>query len=244
MKNWTQKAAAVATAILADLSDILPPPVRGSGVETTHLHWMLLELQKAEMSPTKACRWLGYAQALLVTRELATLDEMKMFNQRAGDGTGPAGMLRSGVLLSDEMRTLREQLEDTHLRLRESDDSGALESMDEVMETLRKAMACLPARILVVLETPEGVTTHEALSVVELSGGEWRARLKPLNVVSPPPPLTAAQHEQVVTALADGGWVGNDSRVFMMIKEECFKRRISLSAKFFDQGEIHVRLLP
>lgn len=100
MKSWTDKAAFVAKEILGQIGMELPRAVRSNGgtdpnggasaAAAPHLHWMLQELAKGEMSPTKACRWLGYVQAILVWTRIYTLQEMKEVNQRAGDGVAPS----------------------------------------------------------------------------------------------------------------------------------------------------------
>lgn len=237
MKNWTQKAAAVATAILNGIGLALPPPARGDGRGEAHIHWMLLELQKAEMSPTKACRWLGYVQCYLVTNGVLNLDDAKVLNQRAGDGTLPAPA--RDLVLTQELFILKEQLESAHQLL---DLTQPLDPrlFDDMMDTLRRAMACVPSRVLVILTTPEGTTAHQSLSVAELPGGEWKTALRPLNVVSPPPPLTGEQHDQVISFLKNGVWEGEDRAVFRAILAEVNRTKIQAHVSWY--GENHVRI--
>lgn len=58
-----------------------------------HLLHMLREIAKSGMSPTKACRWLGWIQGSLYAEAIATLDELKAINlaaSRAADRTTKA----------------------------------------------------------------------------------------------------------------------------------------------------------
>jgi hypothetical protein len=50
-----------------------------------HLTYMLNEICNRAMSPTKACRWLGWVQASLCFAGIATLDELKAINKAATD---------------------------------------------------------------------------------------------------------------------------------------------------------------
>jgi hypothetical protein len=61
----------------------------GCGIQ--HAAWMLEEIVTGKIAGRKAHRWLGYAQALLVSGGWLTLDEAKLANKRASD----AAALRS-----------------------------------------------------------------------------------------------------------------------------------------------------
>lgn len=50
---------------LLDVGEIFHQDVTDP-TSTTHLAWMLREIQKLEMSETKANRWMGYVQGCLV----------------------------------------------------------------------------------------------------------------------------------------------------------------------------------
>lgn len=91
MKNWTQRAKEVAQNILTE--EFGPDKPSGwvysersfDGMGHNHLRWMLEELAKGQMSPTKACRWLGFAQALMLIYGISSLDREKARNQASGD---------------------------------------------------------------------------------------------------------------------------------------------------------------
>lgn len=51
-----------------------------SGKTIEHARWMLEGIEAGYIQHEKAHRWLGYAQALIVTNDVATLDEMKRVN--------------------------------------------------------------------------------------------------------------------------------------------------------------------
>lgn len=63
-----------------ELGDIGRSPV---GVGSGHAIWMLDGIQKGYIQREKAHRWLGYAQALLVSGGILTLDEVKTINREA-----------------------------------------------------------------------------------------------------------------------------------------------------------------
>lgn len=86
-KDWTVRAAEAAHGIILQHFDNdawVVPAERGDGRSPSHLHWMALELVKAEMSPTKACRWLGYLQAGLIYNGVSTLKLEKLRNLETG----------------------------------------------------------------------------------------------------------------------------------------------------------------
>ena len=54
------------------------------GKSIEHAHWMLIGIAQGYVQHEKAHRWLGYAQALLISGHVTTLEEMKAINRRAG----------------------------------------------------------------------------------------------------------------------------------------------------------------
>jgi hypothetical protein len=69
--------------------NVLPRAQRDpEGRTLEHAVWMLLEIYwgKIESNSNKAHRWLGYAQALLVSHQWATLEQMKQANLEASSG--------------------------------------------------------------------------------------------------------------------------------------------------------------
>lgn len=91
MKDWTERAAEAAQEIINDCYLRGVAPVQNSlGEGPEHLHWMCRELLKREMSPTKACRWLGYLQGQLILMGLSSLDAEKARNQRTGTMVPPS----------------------------------------------------------------------------------------------------------------------------------------------------------
>lgn len=85
MKDWTERAAEAARSILADFGFIGIESAPGDPRSLGHLRYMAEELLKADMTPTKACRWLGYLQAGLIFHGWSDLDREKARNQRTGD---------------------------------------------------------------------------------------------------------------------------------------------------------------
>jgi hypothetical protein len=53
------------------------------GETPEHARWMLEGIKEGYIQHEKGHRWLGYAQGLLVTRGVMTLDDAKSINQRA-----------------------------------------------------------------------------------------------------------------------------------------------------------------
>jgi hypothetical protein len=53
------------------------------GIGVCHAFWMLQQICGGEVSDTKAHRWLGYAQALLVQDKYLSLDQCKIANALA-----------------------------------------------------------------------------------------------------------------------------------------------------------------
>ena len=54
-----------------------------TGEGANHACWMLEGIREGYIQHEKAHRWLGYAQGLLVSHGMLTLDEAKSINQRA-----------------------------------------------------------------------------------------------------------------------------------------------------------------
>lgn len=66
---------------------VLPQGERDpEGRSLAHAVWMLLEIYWSKVTGNKAHRWLGYAQALLISHRWATLDQMKQANLEASNG--------------------------------------------------------------------------------------------------------------------------------------------------------------
>ncbi len=76
-----EKAASNALAYLGDFTSVRG----GSGTTPEHASWMLEGIVSGYVQHEKAHRWLGYAQAIIVTNQLATLDNMKRSNKAAPD---------------------------------------------------------------------------------------------------------------------------------------------------------------
>lgn len=53
------------------------------GLKVTHAFWMLGQLRAERKKGEKGNRWLGYAQAILVSHDLATLEELMAISRRA-----------------------------------------------------------------------------------------------------------------------------------------------------------------
>lgn len=65
----------------------LPAPKRDEEARSLeHAVWMLLEIYWKKIEGNKAQRWLGYAQALLVSHRWVTLEQMKQANLEASNG--------------------------------------------------------------------------------------------------------------------------------------------------------------
>ena len=78
--DWTERAARVAEELLRTNLASCTPIRNESGEGIQHAAWMATELTKREMSPTKACRWLGYIQAVAISYGLSTLAKEKQRN--------------------------------------------------------------------------------------------------------------------------------------------------------------------
>lgn len=62
----------------------IPAPERSpKGMGDRHIAFMLDEIRKGRITGEKAHRWLGYAQALMVVGNWATLDQLKEINYNA-----------------------------------------------------------------------------------------------------------------------------------------------------------------
>lgn len=85
--KWVEKSAAIAKELL-----LLPcfdedvESVRSErGLGLSHLKWMLTQLANKEVgSETKSCRWLGYAQGMLISLGATTLGTEKARNAMVG----------------------------------------------------------------------------------------------------------------------------------------------------------------
>ena len=56
-----------------------------TGKTVRHATWMLKKISKGKMEETKAHRWLGYAQGVLVIYSVFTLEQMKKVNEKEKD---------------------------------------------------------------------------------------------------------------------------------------------------------------
>lgn len=74
-KHWVYAAAEKHRLLVENLT------MGDKKTESQHVAWMLDQIPG--MSPTKACRWLGWIQASLYVDGLATLDELKAINRSA-----------------------------------------------------------------------------------------------------------------------------------------------------------------
>lgn len=50
--------------------NIIPQCDESNPTEMHHLAWMLTEIAKDEMSPTKSNRWLGYVQGIMTANKM------------------------------------------------------------------------------------------------------------------------------------------------------------------------------
>jgi thioesterase domain-containing protein len=78
--HWVYAAAQAHFRLIMELQDASVEPTGGA-----HLVWMLEQIKPEKMSPTKACRWLGWIQAVLCERGAASLEELKAVNKAAAD---------------------------------------------------------------------------------------------------------------------------------------------------------------
>ena len=76
----TEEAAKATIELIVNFKAIQDPD--GNTVE--HALWMLLGISTGYIQYEKAHRWLGYAQALIVANEIATLHDMRAINQDSG----------------------------------------------------------------------------------------------------------------------------------------------------------------
>ena len=53
------------------------------GMSIGHAAWMLAKISTGTLSQEKACRWLGYAQALAVVHRMVSLGTVKDINLKA-----------------------------------------------------------------------------------------------------------------------------------------------------------------
>ena len=83
-QNWTSFAARAAAEILDGPLKGITPERDPWGRSLSHLAFMAHELTRADMSPTRACRWLGYLQCGLVFMCLSDLETEKKRNAQFG----------------------------------------------------------------------------------------------------------------------------------------------------------------
>lgn len=69
------------------LANTQTAPFAGAALtEIDHLIWMLQEIQKLEMSETKANRWLGYVQGCLTMHGLISVEAERNFTRSIFNG--------------------------------------------------------------------------------------------------------------------------------------------------------------
>lgn len=64
---------------------VLKMPASLGALGSDHIGWMIGQVAAGKMSPTKACRWLGWIQAALCAAGVLSLDEAKAINKAASD---------------------------------------------------------------------------------------------------------------------------------------------------------------
>lgn len=91
-RHWVYAAAEAHRDLVLSLKD---DHCTGTTMGGGHLLWMLDQIRDAGFSPTKACRWLGWVQAMLNVRGVANLERLKAINLEAsrradsrGEGNG------------------------------------------------------------------------------------------------------------------------------------------------------------
>jgi len=90
--GWVNRAARCAEAMMnqSGLLANVPATRDDEGKGLAHLRWMTEQLASRSIeSPTKACRWLGYIQAMLISRGMSTLDAEKRRNLLSAAAPSP-----------------------------------------------------------------------------------------------------------------------------------------------------------
>ena len=77
------KAAQSLLSLLRETGQYVPPVRERNGKGLAHAIWLLEGIHKEYIEEEKAHRWLGYAQAILVTEDIADLSSMKHVNMVA-----------------------------------------------------------------------------------------------------------------------------------------------------------------
>lgn len=78
--DWSRSAA---YHTLRPLQSLFAPERSEAGIGSPHACWMLSEIAEGRVTGRKAHRWLGYAQGLLVSYGMMTLDQAKRINHQA-----------------------------------------------------------------------------------------------------------------------------------------------------------------
>lgn len=85
--RWSVRSQRIAAKLLEQypMLKLVDAERSDSGNTPGHLRWMLEELAGGRVDgPTKSCRWLGYAQAMMVISGYCTLNDMKTINLAGG----------------------------------------------------------------------------------------------------------------------------------------------------------------
>lgn len=82
--SWIKRAAHCARELIEGPLRDVPPQEDCPATSLAHVSWMAHELAKGDFeSATKACRWLGFVQAIVIARDRSTLEDEKVRNLRS-----------------------------------------------------------------------------------------------------------------------------------------------------------------
>ena len=89
----------------------------------------MLDTIKAGMSPTKACRWLGWIQAAMCFGQIATLEELKAINRAASDAA-PSARSHTATTGAEEREGLYEKMWMDFVSLQRGDARGVIAQVE------------------------------------------------------------------------------------------------------------------